>query len=268
VIKYRSKSPEWTTLTPTIFPDGTSQVWKLSVPQNSLVQVLWHFESEVEIFHMLQLAYLVKIGTLYLPYFPYARQDKIADNNTTFAKYPFIHTFTNLVSEIITLDIHSQIYNESSWIKSEKPKHFTEAARNFNPHSLFFPDSGALKRYSNLDGLHIFPKMYGEKVRNQATGEITSYKVYQHKDFLDGERVLIIDDICDGGATFINAAKELKKLGVKDIGLCTSHSIYSKGLQSMRDAGISKFYTTDSFINVLNFKNEQDLTIYSCYEIL
>ena len=58
---------------------------------------------------------------------------------------------------------------------------------------------------------------------------------------------IIIDDICDGGATFINIAKELKKLyNCNKIYLIVTHGIFSKGfgeLQQYFDA----IYTTNSY---------------------
>ena len=49
---------------PTIFPDGTSQVWKLanlSEDDDAENHILWEFEDEAEIFHLAQLVELVKL---------------------------------------------------------------------------------------------------------------------------------------------------------------------------------------------------------------
>lgn len=257
MIQYRftDKDP-WKLVTPTIFPDGTSQIWKLNflAASGNFCEIKWNFESEAEIMHISQLRDLLETKginniSLFLPYFPYARQDKEVSNESTFAKT----TFCKLIFGFrwrTTYDVHSEKCN-IPLIDNKRPDHFLKAIADYNPDAIFFPDHGAMTRYQKmfLDSpeFNIIPRMYGEKIRNQQTGEITDYKVYAWKDNHDGERVLILDDICDGGATFINAARELKKIGIKEIGLCVSHGIFSKGLIPLWQADIRTIYTTDSF---------------------
>lgn len=41
---------------PTMFPDGTSQVWKLPHEQlKGACLIVWHFENEAELIHLVQL---------------------------------------------------------------------------------------------------------------------------------------------------------------------------------------------------------------------
>lgn len=74
----------------TTFPDGTSQVWKITdfILKNKSVNVTWEFTSEAEFMHLAQLKdlldyYSVK-ARLHITYLPYARQDKPISNTTTF----------------------------------------------------------------------------------------------------------------------------------------------------------------------------------------
>src|SRR5271165_6478993 len=74
---------------PTIFPDNTSQCWKLPNEfLNSLsVKVTWNFENERELIDLLslkKLLYRAKNTHLHIPYLPFARQDKNISNETTF----------------------------------------------------------------------------------------------------------------------------------------------------------------------------------------
>jgi ribose-phosphate pyrophosphokinase len=62
-------------------------------------------------------------------------------------------------------------------------------------------------------------------------------------------KVLIVDDICDGGATFIRAARALRAIEPDvEVGLCVTHGIFSKGRQHLLDNGIDKIYTTNSLL--------------------
>ena len=61
------------------------------------------------------------------------------------------------------------------------------------------------------------------------TGNITHTSVEKIK--VNKPRFIILDDICDGGRTFIELAKELRKVyGECYIALVVTHGIFSKGL--------------------------------------
>ena len=42
-----------------------------------------------------------------------------------------------------------------------------------------------------------------------------------------------MDDICDGGATFVQLAKKLKEQGAESVSLFVTHMIACKGLQAL-----------------------------------
>ncbi len=248
-------------VTPTIFPDGTSQVWKLDLDdyKNDSVKIVWNFEQEAELIWMNQLTALldsehIVIDELHIPYLPYARQDKIVSNTTTFAKAVFLKSLlTSSVGKLSTLDAHS----EHAAIKSYSARpYISKAILEFKPDVLVFPDAGAYERYQNQIEQREIEVLVLDKVRDQTTGVITSLKLDKQKtspDLIANEknkqyRMLIIDDICDGGATFINAALFLHEKFHCEIGLYVTHGIFSKGYESMINAGITEFYTTQSLI--------------------
>lgn len=65
------------------------------------------------------------------------------------------------------------------------------------------------------------------KKRNVKTGEITETTV--HIDDLNGKDCYIVDDICDGGRTFIEIAKVLRRKNSGKIILMVSHGFFTKG---------------------------------------
>ena len=84
---------------------------------------------------------------------------------------------------------------------------------------LCYPDEGAAKRYSsNIQKPYIF----GVKSRNWKTGKITSLELIGGEKAA-GKDVLIVDDICSRGGTFIHTAKALKVAGAKRIYLYVTH---------------------------------------------
>lgn len=63
---------------------------------------------------------------------------------------------------------------------------------------------------------------------------------------LTDKTVMILDDICDGGRTFIEAVKHLREAGAKRVELYVTHGIFSKGVENLLDNGIDHIYTTNS----------------------
>lgn len=234
----------------TKFPDGTSQVWKIKYPisEEDDVKILWQFENEAEMFHVAQLAQLVQEVsghtdvTLVCPYLPYGRQDKDIGNKLSFALKTFKELMYSVnVDRIETYDAHST----SEMVHSTSPTEFHKAI--FNHDIICFPDAGAASRYS---GIAKVPTVHCQKVRDQLTGAITGLQLVTADRFfsLKGKRVLIIDDICDGGMTFIKVAELLKEHETAQIDLAVSHGLFSKGKQVLHDAGITNIYTTNSLL--------------------
>ena len=57
--------------------------------------------------------------------------------------------------------------------------------------------------------------------------------------------VLVWDDLCDAGGTFILLAKELLTNGAKEVNLFVSHGLFTKGTQILFDAGIKRIFTKE-----------------------
>ena len=234
---------------PTLFPDNTSQVWQLPeilFNRTDKAEIEWEFQFEAEFMHLAQLVSLLGRNfneiTLHMPYLPYARQDKPISNESTFALQSFARLLNALeLDEVTTSDVHSNI-----------PEYVIKNFYSYTPRIpidltldktksdvICFPDNGAKLRYKR--DLSYLNKIYvhGEKTRDQKTGHITKYELFG--DVQDRD-VLIVDDICDGGMTFILLAKELYNGGAKTVNLYTTHGIYSKGLKPLREAGILEIY--------------------------
>lgn len=230
----------------TMFPDNTSQVWQLdpALLLERFVTVQWDFTHEGEFLQLAQLKELLDHhhvkAFLELPYLPYGRQDKMTANDATFALRPFAKLLNALkFEEVAIVDPHSfvatDLINES--VATYPIQRVHESYHETRSSCICYPDKGASARYKNLYGL---PFISGDKVRNPQTGFIEDYALY---GTCAAERVLIVDDICDGGATFTALAKALHAGGAYDISLFVTHGIFSKGVSVLLDAGISRIFT-------------------------
>lgn len=240
-------------ITVTVFPDGTSQVWKLSDSQlrSPVVHVSWRFESEAEVMHLAQLAALLTereiSTTLDIRCLPYARQDKAVANDRTFALRVFAPMLNAMRWGSVTLhDPHSQV--ALALIERSVAVYFAQEAYDAANRSgcdlLCFPDAGALEKYGPM--FTRCATVSASKVRDQETGTITGTAVH---GVVHGKRVLIVDDICDGGATFIGLAAALRENGATFVALFVSHGIFSKGTRVLFDSGIDRIFTPEGEVS-------------------
>lgn len=233
---------------PTIFPDKTSQVWKVNTESlNDYVNsITWEFENEAEFLHVAQLSDLVRSLkpnanlTLFVPYFPYARQDKEVSNNSTFALRTFCKLLDSLdFNNIVTNDLHSDVAKHYLKLIDLKPIHEIEMAMLKTKSTvIIFPDKGAKQRYSYLD----FKSLNVEKERDQQTGALMIKGIEGDTRCIENANLLIVDDLCDRGGTFILTAKLLHEFKPNSISLYTTHGIYSKGIDIIKDAGIQRVF--------------------------
>ena len=190
----------------------------------------------------------VKEIHLYIPYFPAARQDRvmIPGEPLSVKVYADIINAMNLASVTI-FDPHSEVtpallnncitISNHEFIKQVIAKIGSEV-------KLISPDGGALKKiYKVSEFLGGAEVVECSKSRDVKTGKLSGFKVYT--DDLGGADCLIVDDICDGGGTFIGLADELKKKNAGKLYLAVSHGIFNKGFESMK--AFEKIFTTDSF---------------------
>jgi ribose-phosphate pyrophosphokinase len=240
-------------VTPTRFPDGTTQVWKLDPVSGSDFDIDWRFEREDEIFTVAQLASLFGHGelVLYVPYLPFARQDKEVSNEATFALKPFADMLNALdLAEVIVFDVHNEeathrLIRRLSNLRADTIHN--NLIEKLKPDLVVFPDEGAQKRYPHLAKR---PHVVFAKKRDQATGRIEGYSLCMDKgnpeQLVPGRRLLVVDDLCDGGATFLFLAKELnEKYKPASLDLFVTHGLFSKGRKPLEDAGYT-LHTTNS----------------------
>lgn len=188
-------------------------------------------------------------NTLYCDYLPYARADRRFAPNESFGLASWISQLeeSTILDLIVCLDIHNpnaldrldlcvEIQNKElgDVVKYVLP---FDARR---PDVIVAPDLGAAHRAKGVAAsLACKNVIFATKTRDKNTGKITSTNLPETD--LTGKHVLIVDDISDGGGTFIPLAELLKERGAKEVTLLVSHGIFSRGLENLKPA-IDKIY--------------------------
>ncbi|RLK06841.1 ribose-phosphate diphosphokinase [Tenacibaculum discolor] len=189
-----------------------------------------------------------------LPYFPAARQDRLMVSGEPLSVKVYADIINAQNFESVTVfDPHSEVtpalLNNCRVIDNHK---FIELITQQLSDNLLLisPDGGALKKiYKVAAYLQNYEVVECSKSRNVKTGQLTGFKVYA--DDLQGKDCLIVDDICDGGGTFLGLAKELKAKNAGNLYLAISHGIFSKGFDELQKH-FTKIFTTDSFKTIEN----------------
>jgi len=199
---------------------------------------------------------------LTMKYIPYSRMDRKIDGFMFTLKY-FCQIINDLnFFKVIVLDPHSNVSSALlDRCEEINVNNVVEAVINEYPDKIdyiFYPDNGAYKRYSEILDTDI-PTFFGNKKRNLQSGLIEEYQLIDPPK-LNGETILIIDDLCSRGGTFCYAGKELKKVGAGDILLYVSHcenTIYNGVI--LKTDYIDNIYTTDSILK--NWKNDKIINV-------
>jgi ribose-phosphate pyrophosphokinase len=237
------------------FPNGEIKFPEIPAPESiaDLAHITadgdtidWVFENNEEFFVIQILVKELKDKgrrvNLHMPFCPYGQQDRKMPGQLFSFKY-FAQMLNDMdLDRVMFIDPHSLVMNAAikhslvryldlRWTQSEKYD------------LLFYPDNGAAKKYSEVYPGQ--PYRFGNKKRNLETGEILKYEVIADKSDIEGKQVLIVDDLCMGGRTFREAAKALKELGAKSVGLQITHFMPESVmfLSNFKESGIDDIYT-------------------------
>lgn len=205
--------------------------------------------------------------TLTIPYLPYARQDRVCNDGEALSLKVVTDIINNLnVDNVHIIDCHSDVggallnnceqteqhdivscgifgypANVQKHHLSENEYNYTHNVK-YDYHSIVSPDAGAEKKVNKLANILNSSRfkfnndgklgvVYGAKIRDVSNGNITETRFTGD---VSGKNLLIVDDICDGGRTFIELSKVLKEAGAKKVDLYVTHGIFSKGLECLK----------------------------------
>lgn len=175
----------------------------------------------------------------FVPYFPGARQDR-SDGFTPLTKDVVGMMLQYAHIPLHTFDMHSQ--NGHNFVRNWLPSDLDLSALRDRYDGIIAPDSGARGRAQDFaDALGLKEVLVAEKRREFGTGKILDYSIY---DVREHHRYLVVDDICDGGATFNILADAIPANSQAD--LWVSHGIFSRGVEALSHV-YDKIYTTDSW---------------------
>ena len=187
---------------------------------------------------------------LTLPYVPYSRDDRVMSEEEGLSIKVIANILNSLkLDKVYTIANHSDVTTAliDNCVNVPLSEVFCFNSKNYD--CVLSPDAGANKESFKIAQNLNLPLIRADKIRDVRTGDIVETKIFTDLD-LTNKRILIVDDICQGGMTFIKIAEQLKLQGVKSITLAVAHGFFSNGLDKLKESGITNFMTTNSLYNV------------------
>lgn len=232
-----------------LFPDMQPHVNVPGIEEGDEVKVICSITSSDKMIQLLETAnaldnLFAKKKVLVIPYLMAARFDRLMQHGDSID----LKVIANLVNscafeKVILFDVHSDVssmlINHSICFSN---KQLVEQYRQ--PEAvLICPDAGAAKKVGkyfdwnkNLQDI-----VYCSKNRNLATGHLTLEVL--EPDQCKDRNCVIVDDICDGGATFLAIAEKIQP---KHLTLIVTHGIFSKGFEKLEER-FNEIIVSDSY---------------------
>ncbi|MDE6036210.1 MAG: ribose-phosphate pyrophosphokinase [Ruminococcus sp.] len=255
------------------YPDGTFRVNvpEINVTDSQPIEIVWTYRKEQDLTLLIYITENIRENynnpvSLYMPYVPNARMDRVQDKKEVFTLKYFCKVINFLqFDKVRVLDVHSPVttalLDRCENISPEKYINYAIKLSGINLMSdyIFFPDEGCYKRYAGIFQ-HFNNIGFGIKNRDWKTGKITGLDVSGNSPH--NKNVLLIDDICSYGGTAYYSAVKMKRMGCKNINLYFTHcenSIYQGEL--LEGDLINRIYTTNSASNI---ETAGKITVFDC----
>ena len=233
----------------TLFPDNQPHVNISGISEGDEVKVICSITDSVKMLQLLQTANALENifackKILVIPYLMAARFDRLMQRGDSID----LKVVANLINscgfaKVYLFDVHSEvssllINNTVSITNRQMVEKYAQ------PDGLLIcPDAGAAKKVGKYFewNKNLKDIVYCSKNRDLSTGNLT-LEVLESQECA-GRNCVIIDDICDGGATFLAIANQIKP---KHLTLIVTHGIFSKGFAALEEK-FNEIIVSDSF---------------------
>lgn len=247
------------------FPDGEVQITLEEFSHKDEVNVRCRITSAEDLFILMQVSdILVRHGMYFsisIYYLMGMRMDRVMDFNRPFTLNMIVRILDNLGASEVALfcphsDMSLDLFRKTSahQIHNEVWDGFISKLVRTTDYQIMLPDAGAVKRLYDDDPVdnHV---LVGQKTRELKTGAITSIGI-ANPEALNGKRILLVDDLCDGGGTFCGLAKAIREINKDaEIDIIVNHMVNPKGIENLSKT-FDHVYFSNSYKDWNGFKAE------------
>ena len=240
------------------FPDGEVQITLGEFSHKDPVEVACRITNAEELFILMQVADILNrhdvVWHLHIYYLMGARMDRVMDFNRPYTLKIVANLIKNLgCRSIYVLEPHSDmtpfiLQSENLYPEEERYDDFHPTNWNvYRDYLVVFPDKGAYERYDGEWRKGQVDIAIAEKVRNVETGVIESIKILNPEVFEGNTKpIMVVDDLCDGGGTFVGIANEIRKYTDKELNIFVTHMVNPVGIRHLAN-NFDHVYFTNSY---------------------
>lgn len=232
-----------------LFPDGQPHVVIDDVFPGDQIRVVHPIRSALELVQLMLIGNAVKHAgatpvELAVPYLMAARYDRLINPGDSFDLEVVADCINSIGFKAVHIfDVHSPA--ATKLIKNSKSHNNSELVKAYNKSNavLIVPDKGASLKAGEYQtwNVNITDLVECDKSRDPQTGKLSL--TVRDPELCRDRNCVIIDDICDGGETFLAIAQQIKPAHLT---LIVSHGIFSKGFSALKEH-FQDIITTDSY---------------------
>lgn len=200
--------------------------------------------------HALRRAGAIRVTAL-LPYLAYARQDRAEPTESLGLAWVGEQLRASGINEVVCVDVHSEQAAQVLGlpITSLSPAGLLAAAlpRSWREGVTFVaPDEGAIARCAAIAEAAGAdePIVWVRKRRTEAGIE--------HLGIVGspGQRAVVVDDILDTGGTLVSCVRQLRRVGVEEVGVVTTHALFTgEDWRVLPLEGAQRLWITDTVLS-------------------
>jgi len=223
------------------FPCGETHI-KIKEIHDEVVGVSWYYERDAEIYELLLLCdtlrlHRLRLSDLYIPYVPASRQDRVNEKGECFSLRTVCRIINLCGAEKVTIvDPHSDVTPallDNCVVRTQADIFGWQLPKK--PYNLICPDAGAAKKIQKLAAISPCASIIQCRKCRTSDGKVyVDVPEHYEIDIADYDSY-VVDDICDGGATFIKIGEQLRRyqedseMKMKNV-LMVTHGFFTKGM--------------------------------------
>lgn len=171
--------------------------------------------------------------TWFVPFMPFARDDRRNSPADAMELELALELLEDL--DAVIVDPHSDVSARLRHVQQKTVVRIVCERMGWRgPQTFVVPDAGARKKAHTW--LHSRDTViYGDKRRSSVTGKLDGFRLSIRSGLDPLANHIIVDDLADGGGTFLGLANLLRGAGAKRISLVVTHGLFTKGYDAFED---------------------------------
>ncbi len=236
------------------FPDGECYTRIESEDLNDDVVIVQNTFPDENMIEMVLLQDTVKnMGaksiTLVVPYFGYARQDRIFNPGEPESAKIMVKILALTCDRIITIDLHKESildYFDCPHFDVKAAKVIADNLKDKGIEMVLSPDIGAAGRAKEVGERMGLPSDHLQKTRLSGT----EVRIEPASMDCKGKTVLIVDDMISTGGTIVAAKAALLEAGAKEVVVACTHGVFANNaLDKLTGNGVDKVVCCNTLEN-------------------